>query len=158
MNEAIEAVENEEFGLDDLIEAEEKESEQKQRESAQQQEEESKPDNFELEKARLLASKMNWGFLFAVNKLVCPSIDNIDEYIDREAGNEAFVPLALEMGGEVPEWVLTLQKKYGPYFVAGAYAAGTIYSLKQVEKQIKQAENEAPEAPKNDGSVEDGKE
>ena len=129
MNEAVEIVENDEFGIDDLIEAEETEKAQAQAEAA-------RPDDAELQKARLLAEKMNAGFLFGVNKLVCPSVDDLEQLIDREAGNDALLPLAMELGGEVPPWLVALQEKYGPWIGAGMYMGTTIYTLKKAEKQL----------------------
>lgn len=134
-----EAAEVEELGLDDLIEAEEKEQ-------AQAQFEEDQPDQTELERARIFAEKLNMGFLFGVNKMVCPSVESIDDIVNREAGTEALTPLALEMGGTTPPWLVEFLQKYDPYIKAGIYMGMTVYTASQVEKQIraeqeKEAEN-----------------
>lgn len=141
MSEAVD-FESEEFGIDDLIKEEEKEQ-------AEQQAEAEKPDNSDLEKARLFAEKMNTGFLFGVNKMVCPSVEAIDDFVDREAGVDALTPLALSMGGAAPDWVVEFMQKYQPYIAAGMYMGMTIYTASQMEKMII-AEAEAANSKKDD--------
>lgn len=138
--------ENEEFGLDDLIEAEGVEA-------ANQAKAENEPGIDELEKARLFAEKLNSGFLWGVDRFVCPSA-NINELIDRDAGTEALTPLALEMGGTMPAWLAEALKKYDPYIKAGTYMGVTIWTANQIEKQM-QAENEQkqPEHPADNGDI-----
>ncbi|WP_250655047.1 hypothetical protein [Alkalimarinus coralli] len=132
--------ENEEFGLDDLIEAESVEA-------ANQAQAENEPSVDELERARAFAEKLNGGFLWGVDRFVCPSA-NIDELIDREAGTEALTPLALEMGGTMPPWLAEALKKYDPYIKAGTYMGVTIWTAQQIEKQIQAAnEEQKPERP-----------
>lgn len=140
-----EVVENEveEFGLDDLIEAEEKERADEALEAEQ-------PSQSELERAQAFAEKLNAGFLFGVSKFVCPSVESIDEVIDREAGTEALTPLAMEMGGTMPPWMAEFLAKYDPYIKAGVYMGMTVYTASQIEKQL-QAQAEEAEQGGNDG-------
>lgn len=143
MSEAISNQENEDFNLDDLIEAEA-------RETKEQQEEEAKPDQSELERARAFAEKLNAVFLFGVSKAVCPSVENIDDIVNREEGNEALTPLALEMGGTVPPWLSEFLAKYDPYIKAGIYAGMTVFTAAKIEKHLQEeAEKAAKEAREN---------
>ena len=144
MKEAIKNEEVEEFGLDDLIEAEERESKEKLAE-------EEKPDDDELEKARAFAEKINMVFLFGVNKAVCPSVETIDDVIDREAGNEALLPLALSMGGTTPEWMIEFMAKYDPYIKAGVYMGMTVYTASKIEKALKEQAEKEPEKDSDNG-------
>ena len=130
-----EVSENEEFGLDDLIDEESKERAAEALEAEQ-------PSKSEQQRAEEFAAKLNAGFLFGVNKVVCPSVERIDDIVDREAGNEALTPLALEMGGTIPPWLAEFMKKYDPYIKAGVYMGMTVYAASQIEKAI-QAEKEA---------------
>lgn len=111
-------------------------------EQAEAEAEASKPDPDEIEKARALAERMNGGFLWMVNRTQCPHV-KIDEIVEREKGDDAFLPLAEKWGGEVPEWL----QQFSPYIGAGVYMATTIITARQVERQIlEQAEKQAREA------------
>ncbi|MFL1484904.1 hypothetical protein [Marinobacter sp. LN3S78] len=115
-------------GLDDMIQ--EYEAEQAEAEAEAKQ-----PDPEEQERARKLAEKMNNGFLWAVRATQCPHVE-IDKVVDREAGNEAFVPLAERWGGEVPEWIQALLDQYQPYIAAGWYMGSAIYKARQAEAEV----------------------
>lgn len=153
MSDAAEIIEEEkneqteEFSLSDLKEEEE-------RLEAEQEALENQPDQSEIERARAFAEKLNTGFLFGVNRLVCPSVVDIDEVVDREAGNEALLPLAMELGGDVPPWVLAFQEKYGPWIKAGVYMGTTIYTLKKVEMMLQEEAEKAKKADEQGGNSE----
>lgn len=85
--------------------------------------------------ARKFAEKMNTGFLWVVQKTQCPHVD-IEQLVDREAGNEALLPLAEAWGGETPPWLAALMEKYDPYIKAGWYMGMTIYTAKQAEAYV----------------------
>jgi hypothetical protein len=92
---------------------------------------ENQPTPDEAAAAAALAARINGGFLWLVNRTQCPHVD-IDELVNREKGNEAFLPLAEKWGGEVPPWLAVLE----PYIAAGVYMGTTIVTAKQVEAQI----------------------
>lgn len=123
-----EAVQNEnhdleEPGLDDLIN--EWEDDQ-----AEAEAEANKATPEDLEKARKLAEKMNGGFLWMVNRTQCPHVQ-LDQVIDREQGDEAFLPLAEKFGGEVPPWLA----QFEPYIAAGIYMGSVIITARAAEGQ-----------------------
>lgn len=112
-----------------------------QEQKADQEAEANQPDPEETQRAEALAEKINASFLWIVNRTQCPHV-NIDEIVNREQGNEAFVPLAEKWGGEVPPWMEALQ----PYLAAGVYMGTTIVTARQVERQImEQAERQQAE-------------
>ena len=117
-----------------------------QAEQESQQAEANRPDPEELRQAEQLAKRINAGFLWAVNRTQCPHV-NIDEIVNREQGDEAFIPLAEKWGGEVPEWVQALQ----PYIAAGVYMGSTIITARQIERQIIE-EAERQKAAKEDAT------
>jgi hypothetical protein len=124
MAEVAEVVEQEEDGLDDLVQEWESEK-------ADAEAEASRPSAEEERRAKELAERMNAGFLWIVNRTQCPHVD-IEEIVDREKGNEAFEPLAEKWGGEVPAWV----QQFSPYIGAGVYMATTIVTARQIERQM----------------------
>ena len=113
----------EETGLDDLIEEWEAEQGEKEAEA-------NKASPEDLEKARKLAEKMNGGFLWMVNRTQCPHVQ-LDQVIDREQGDEAFLPLAEKFGGEVPPWLA----QFEPYIAAGIYMGSVIITARAAEGQ-----------------------
>lgn len=125
--EAVELPDSEQFEGETLADLEA----EWQAEQAEQQAEENQPSREEIERARKLAEKMNGGFLWVVNRTQCPHVD-IDQIVNREAGNEAFEPLAERWGGEVPAWL----QQFEPYIAAGVYMATTIATARQVERQV----------------------
>lgn len=102
-----------------------------QAEQASQEAQANQPDPEEIRQAEELAKRINGGFLWVVNRTQCPHV-NIDEIVDREQGDEAFLPLAEKWGGEVPEWLQALQ----PYIAAGVYMGSTIITARQIERQM----------------------
>lgn len=141
-------VQEEAHGLDDLMEELGKEEAEKAKAEQEEKEQAEQPSQSDMEKAKALASRMNDGFLWVVDKTVCPSVP-IDDVADREKGVEAMLPLALEFGGEVPPFVLVLMKKYGPYIKAGVYMGSTIYAAKATEAAIQKALAEQGQADGN---------
>lgn len=128
MSEAAEAIENEGETLDDL-------EQEWQAEQAEAEAEANKPDPKEQERARELAKKINGGFLKVVKHTQCPHVD-IDQLIDREKGDTAFIPLAEKYGGEMPPWAVAIMKKYEAEIAAGAYMASTIYHARKAEREV----------------------
>ena len=123
-----EAAEVDGEGLDEMIRDYEAEQ-------AEAEAEANQPDPEDTERARKMAEKMNAGFLWAVKATQCPHVD-IDQVIDREAGNEAFIPLAERWGGEVPEWVQAMMDQYHPYIAAGWYMGTAIIKARQAEAAV----------------------
>lgn len=123
-----EAAEVDGEGLDEMIRDYEAEQ-------AEAEAEANQPDPEEEERARKLAEKINSGFLKAVKFTQAPHVD-IEQIVDREKGNEAFLPLAQEFGGEVPPWLAAMIEKYDPYIKAGWYMGTTIYAARKAEAQV----------------------
>lgn len=130
-------------GLDSLIQDAEQDEINQQRAEEAAAHEAAQPSDFELEKARMFAKQMNTVFLFAVDKAVCPSV-SIHEHVEREDGEEAFLPLAQAMGGEIPPWLARLLADYAPYIGAGMYMGTTVFMARKLEREF-QAEQEAKE-------------
>ena len=109
---------------------------------------ENQPSAAEQIQAEALAARINGGFLWLVNRTQCPHV-SIDEFVDRQAGNDAFLPLAEKWGGEVPPWMAALE----PYIAAGVYMGTTIVTAKQKEAQVieqaRQAQQEKQERADN---------
>lgn len=133
---------DEAHGLDDLIDQEQVNEEQQEHEDQQELINADQPTSDEVERAKQMAAMINDKFLVGVNFVCCPSVA-IDQIADREKGNEAFFPLALKHGGEVPPWLLTLYKDWMPYIGAAYYMGKTIAVARKVEAAIQeQAEEE----------------
>lgn len=149
--EELTGAEEEAHGLDDLIgdlEAEEQ-TEQRQREKEAEQAEKLTAE--QEAKVRAMAERINSGFLFVVDRAVCPSVP-VDQVADREKGNEAFYPLAKELGGEMPEWLAEFLDKYNPYIKAGVYMGMTIYTARICETAaVEAAENAEAEGGDSGG-------
>ena len=115
----------------DMVEIDGETLEDLEQEWQAEQAEQEQADPAEAARARELAEKMNAGFLWVVNRTQCPHV-NIDEIVNREAGADAFEPLAEKWGGEVPAWV----QQFSPYISAGVYMATTIATARQIERQV----------------------
>lgn len=125
---AVPVEEQEGAGLDDMIQEWEQQE-------AEAEAEASKLDPEQQERARKLAEKINGGFLKVVKYTQAPHVE-LEQIIDREKGNEAFLPLAEEFGGEVPPWLAAMLEKYDPYIKAGWYMGTTIYAARKAEAQV----------------------
>jgi hypothetical protein len=111
-------------GLDELME-------QYKEEQTEAERLENQPDKAEIEQARKLAEKMNSSFLWVVNRTQCPHVA-INELVEKEQGDEAFLGLAEKWGGEMPPWLEALQ----PYIAAGVYMGVTISTARAAESQV----------------------
>jgi hypothetical protein len=146
MNKAVEmeAVEHEGETLADL-------EQEWQETQAEAEDLENQPSKAEQQQAEALAARINTGFLWLVNRTQCPHV-HIDDIVNREAGNDAFLPLAEKWGGEVPPWMAALE----PYIAAGVYMGSTIVTAKQVEAQVIEDARQAQKAQQESGG--DGEE
>lgn len=118
--------EPDEFGLDDDIA----------QEAGLIQEEKDKSAKYtpeQIENARVWASRINSGFVVAVDKFVCPSVE-LAEMVDVSQGVEALTPVVLELGGGDSAWLKKMESKYTPYIAAGMYLGTTIVIARGAEK------------------------
>ncbi len=149
--EELTGVDDEAHGLDDLIGDLETEEQTEQRQREKEAEQAEKLTAEQEAKVRAMAARLNGGFLFVVDKAVCPSVP-VDKIADRDKGNEAFYPLAKELNGEMPQWMAEFIEKYNPYIKAGVYMGMTIYTARKCEAAaVEAAEMEGAEGAENGG-------
>ena len=107
-------------------------------------------------KNRKFAAGINGTFWFAMGtRWLTPNAVAAMSKEHKDAGVDAFMPLAEKMDGEVPPWVMEMLEKYDWAIAAGMYLAPTVTALIDLEKQAKIEAAKAAEAAANDEEAEE---
>lgn len=152
-HEGLEDQTDQEFTLDDMMG-------DLDQPTPEQVKEQAKQSAAELEakaiKNRQFAAGINHTFWFAMGtRWLTPNAVKAMPQEHKDAGVDAFMPLAEKMDGEVPPWVMEMLEKYDWAIAAGMYLAPTVTALIDLEKQAKIEAAKAAEAAANDEEAEE---
>ncbi len=154
-HEGLEAESDQEFTLDDMMGDLDQPTPEQAKEQAKQTAAEQEA---RAAKNRAFAAGINQTFWFAMGtRWLTPNAVQAMPQEHKEAGVDAFLPLAEKMDGEVPPWVAEMLEKYDWAIAAGMYLAPTVTELINLEKQARlEAAKAAEDAANDDGAEQQG--